>query len=159
MKTVDSIAALAKEGKTTSEIAAALGISRQRVHSAAKTNGIALPKYGRPANFRVPPPKARVQTGGIPVPISTSVAGSIAEMLVAADLMARGFHVYMPVIISRGHDIIACNGTEIITFEVRSAHRNASGKLIFGRKPDCCSDHYALVVTGEPVIYDPPLPS
>lgn len=155
MTTVEKIAALAKEGKTTSEIAAELGLSRQRIHAAAKSHGIAIPRYRPPATFRVPPPKPRIQTGGVSVPINTSVAGSIAEMLVAADLMARGWHVYMPVLVSRGHNIIACEGGRIATFEVRSAHRNAAGKLIFGRKSDCVSDHYALVVTGEPVIYDP----
>lgn len=148
----------AEAGQSAAQVAHELGISRQWVHQIAAKNGITF----RQRSFfyrdgRVPAARPRVQTGGVEVAINQTVAGTISELLVAADLMARGWHVFLPVIASKGHDIIASKNGHLATIEVRSAHRNSAGKLIFGRKPDCESDHYGLVVTGEPVEYDPPL--
>lgn len=158
MKTEDQIREMAATGMWASAIADELQVSRQYVHQVAKRLGISLP---RGATRRVPPGsglvKPRIQTGGIAAKVNHSVAGSIAELLVAADLMARGWRVFMPVLSSQGHDIIAVKDGEIRTFEVRSAHRNAAGALKYMKKADCESHYYGLVVTGEPVAYDPEL--
>ena len=158
MTTVEQVKELASRGLSASEISNAVGVSRQRVYAVAKANGITFPR--RDAGGCVAPsPRPRVLTGGVQVAISTSVAGTIAELLVAADLMARGWQVFMPIRSSKGHDIVAACASELTTIEVRSAHRNAGGHVIYSRKADNVSDRYALVVTGEPVIYTPDLPS
>jgi hypothetical protein len=164
-KTAKRISSLAAEGFSAREIAFRVKVSRQRVYQLAKENGISLPHpvLGSPASQRRPPPKgtpkARVAlTGGVNVPLSYSVVGMISEFLVAADLMARDFRVYLPVKANRGHDLIAeaWDGT-LLTFEVRSARRTLDGQTSFTRKSEDRADYYALVVTGEPVAYKPDL--
>lgn len=159
MKHEQAIRDMAARGMTRAEIARELGVSRQRVYELGKKIGVSFVdgRFYRAKQSAIAAPKPRVLTGGVPCKISHSAAGVISELLVAADLMARGYQVYMPVIASRGHDVIAVSGSEILTFEVRSAYRNKAGNLIFARKADSPSQHHALVVTGEPVSYDPPL--
>lgn len=157
----EKVRALAEQGVHASAIAIELGVSRQRVYQVAKKEGVALPKYHHPVyrlTNRQGLPKPRLLTGGVETQISSATVGSVSELLVAADLLARGWHVYMPVMHSRGHDVIATKGSAIVTVEVRSAHRNVSGKLIYAKKPECASSHFGLVVTGEKVWYEPELP-
>lgn len=91
------------------------------------------------------------------MPRSHRVCGTISELLVAADLMARGYEVYIPLARTIGHDIIAeAPSGRLLTIEVRSAKRAANGALRFKRTTR--SEMFAAVVTGEPVQYDPPLP-
>jgi hypothetical protein len=90
-------------------------------------------------------------------PVNHHVVGSISELLAAVDLMARGWKVYRPLAISRGHDLIGEKNGILKTFEVRSANRNKEGGIRFTIKEACTSDHYALVITGEPVQYRPEL--
>jgi hypothetical protein len=164
-ETAKKISDLATKGYSAREIARKVKVSRQRVYQLAKENGISLPHpvMGSPASQQRPlpksAPKARVVlTGGVDVPLSHSVVGIISEFLVAADLMARDFRVYLPVKANRGHDIIAeaWNGA-LLTFEVRSAYRTLDGGTSFNRKSEDRADYYALVVTGEPVAYKPDL--
>ncbi|WP_395601225.1 winged helix-turn-helix domain-containing protein (plasmid) [Pseudomonas sp. A1437] len=162
MKTIDKILALQVENPdiTNSEAAEALKLSRQRVSQECKKAGVTLSRaYGRKTGI-VTPPAPRVITGGIPTRISHTVCGTISELLVAADLMARGYKPYFPFVRQRAHDIIAvapCG--EILTFEVRSGKRRADGEgYTFLHKGDGMeSDHYAIVLTGDPVIYSPEL--
>lgn len=158
MSTVDKVRELAASGKWASAIADDLGISRQRVHQIAKAHQIELPVNRAPRDTaKRRPPVARIQTGGVLAPINHSVAGTISELLVAADLMARGWQVFMPIIASKGHDLIAVKDGRIATFEVRSAHRNANGVVKYAKQAGCTSEFYGLVVTGEPVTYVPDL--
>lgn len=155
----NQIKEMSERGLSCAEAAREIGISRQRVHQLAKSIGVTFPDKRRlPRQFAAPAPKSRVITGGVETLINHTVAGTICELLTAADLMARGYQVFLPVIASKGHDIIASKDGRLITVEVRAASRRADCGLSFGKKPDCMSDHYALVVTGEPVIYEPPLP-
>ncbi len=147
----DDVGELAATGSTAREIAGKLGISRARVYQIAKANNITLPAAGWPSG----PSVARVVTGGIAAPINETTAGTIAEILVMADLLARGWQVYMPVVRHRGYDLIATNDGRIVTVEVRSAKRGVGGALRFQKQPNDKSDVYALVVTGETVEYLP----
>lgn len=158
MSSAEKVRELAAKGYWASAIAEELKISRQRVYQIAKANEIEMPmnraSLDRP-NRR--PPTPRIQTGGVMAKVNHSVAGTISELLVAADLMARGWQVFMPVIASKGHDLIAMKDGRLVTFEVRSAYRSAAGKVKYAKQAGCTSDHYGLVVTGEPVTYDPPI--
>lgn len=163
MTRAQDVRGLAAAGMGASAIARELGISRARVYKIAADNSIAMPRVLAPLRAPQPPqvprpPVARVITGGIVQPINASTAGCIAELLAAADLMARGWQVFLPILHSKGHDIIAVRADAMVTIEVRSAYRNAGGTLIFQKQPDDKSDHYALVVTGEPVSYRPEIP-
>lgn len=157
MSKVEKIIELIGAGKWASAISDELGVSRQYVYQVAERNGLEVPRNQQP---REPGsahrnPKPRLITGGVPVAINHSVAGTISELLVAADLMARGWQVFLPVIPSKGHDVIASNGQRLLTVEVRSAHRNSSGVVKYTKKADCQSDVYGIVITGEPVVYEP----
>lgn len=163
MSTADEVRKLSH--LPASAIARQLGLSRQRIYHVCKKEGIALLPYhewaGADRRPRLHPPrkpKARLITGGVPQDISHAVAGTISELLVAADLMARGWQVFRPLTAATGHDIIAVRKGTILTIEVRSAHANNSGRLIYNKKADCKSAHYGLVVTGQPVTYEPDLP-
>lgn len=150
------------------EIAARLGITRQRVYQHLTALGMptrALPRSGEtrrrcPENGMnaVPP----LRTGGVPVKMRTIVAGMVGELLAAADLMARGWVVYAPVGRYGYHaDLIATppkEGWRPVTFEVRPGARKADGRIVFKQTTGCKADHYAVVLTGEPVLYVPPLP-
>jgi predicted AAA+ superfamily ATPase len=149
-----------KEGCSALIIANRLGISRQRVYQILHHHGIEFWKHidvksGEKQNYR-----PRILTGGVFTAVNQSVVGTISELLVAADLLARGWHVYIPITRTRGHDLIADKGARLITIEVRSAYRSQStGKLSYAtnqRKDP--SMFFALVVTGDPVVYEPELP-
>lgn len=153
----DQVAELASQGMNSAAVAKKLEISQQRVYQLAKVAGVNFEFANPPSRRSLPIPK--VVTGGVTMPVNTTTAGTIAEVLVMADLMARGWHVYMPVVRHKGHDLIACGGDRMVTIEVRSAKRNASGKLIFLKQSYDKSDFYALVDTGVPVEYEPDIGS
>ena len=152
----DRVRDLAAAGYTARQIALELGVSRQRVYQIADAEGVSLPRANAPDTpRRGTVPKPRVITGGIEQPINHTTAGTISELLAAADLLARGWQVYMPVVRARGHDLIAVNGGKVVTVEVRSAKRNAEGNLVYNRSARDRSQAYALVLTGEPVQFRP----
>jgi hypothetical protein len=107
--------------------------------------------------------RPRVRTGGVDVPVSAVTAGTISELLVAADLMARGYVVYFPLMKRTAHvDLIATpsNPDRLpLRIEVRSGTIGARGQVRYAKKADSRADHHAVVMTGEPVHYKPELPS
>ncbi len=167
MTTIERIkSALAENPRlTNSELAELVGVSRQRVSQLCRANGVTLRRaypVRRTAHKPPKPPTPRVVTGGIQTDINHTVCGTISELLVSADLMARGYKPYTPIVRQRSHDIIAVNlSGEMISIEVRSGRRRADGAGITWQSK--CervgSDYYAIVITGEPVIYKPDLPN
>jgi hypothetical protein len=160
--TKDRIVAVLKKNPRipVSQLAADLGISRQRVYQACRDHGIALDPQPSPRKSKPPrSPMPRVITGGILCDVSHSVCGSISELLVAADLLARGFMVYHPMARQKGLDLIAVSRSgQLLTIEVRSGKINDKGVLIYAKKTDSSAAHHAVVVTSEPVRYQPELP-
>jgi len=149
---------LMKLRKSASEIADALGVSRMRVYQIAKEKGLNFKKAKRRKRVKSEP-KPRLITGGVAVTISETAAGKVSELLVAADLTARGWQVFLPVYQNKGHDLIAARYSRLISIEVRSAKRNKSGNVVYAKKTDSFSHIHALVITGEPVVYEPNLPN
>lgn len=166
--TKEKIAASISAGEqlTATELADKFGISRQRTYQILRSLGAkplrkVLP--GRPAGkHTIDPP---VVTGGIPVLVSPTIGGRIAEVLVVADLLARGFKPFTPVVGNAVFDVLAvCKVTgRVITFDAKTG-RVVNGKVMFnkaaeGKRRHCNTkpDHYAVVCKGEPVIYVPPL--
>jgi hypothetical protein len=157
MVTEDRIRELAAAGMFAADIARETGVSRQRIHQIAKRAGITLLRWTPRLRNPAPSPTPRVVTGGICGPINQTIAGTIAEMLVAADLLARGWQVFLPAVrLNIGHDLVATRGSEVMTIEVRSAtRRKTTGVIMRPTKANCPSTHYAWVLTGEPVVYSP----
>lgn len=144
---------------TTTDLTEEFECSRQYIHSVLRQAGM---KAASPVRVwlprkAAPPPKARVVPSAHARPISHSMVGSVSELLVAADLMARGWSVFFPLYRARA-DLIATSkdGRKVLRFEVRSARR-VEGKVVFGRKPTDECDHYALALADEPVLYEPEL--
>lgn len=158
MSAREKIIELAGAGLSAAGIAAHVGVSRQRVYQVLKTAVVMPPRpfFGRErAAERYPKP--RLITGGVEVALTTNSVGTISELLVAADLLARGWAPYLPVMRSKYHDILASHGAVIASFEVRSGKRYPSGTVSYARDKVKRSNHYAVVIEGEPVVYDPPL--
>ena len=158
----EKIIEMIKLAKTGPEIVEEIGVSRQYVHMVAKSEGLKIakgtmrPSYKTEQRYREY--RARINTNAPAFRISPAMCGRISEMMTAADLMARGWDVYMPLNISKGHDIIACMGDRIVTIEVKSGSRNQSGALYYNKHPNDVSAYMAIVVVGEPVVYKPELP-
>ncbi len=150
---------------TADEAATRMGVSRQRVYQLRDRAGVTFRRvYARPYAPRDTHnkrgPESRVITGGVSHPVSASVAGKIGEMLVAADLMARGYVVFFPLYTRALCDLVALDSRgKALRVEVRCGHKKQSGAVSFTRKSVKDSDIYAVVMTGEPVHYDPPLGS
>ncbi len=162
MGSVERVRALTAEGYTARQIAEAIGITKTRVYQIAKSYGIGIVTPLRPEKApkefvpKVPKPAvARVITGGVSSPLNTTIVGTISEVLAAADLMSRGWGVYMPLVRHRGFDLLCEKEGKIIKVEVRSAHRTLEGKVTFGKSLYDRADVYALVTTGDPVSYSP----
>lgn len=150
------VARLAAEGFTATEIAEKLGISRQRVYKIASRDRIIFALRSRMASSGAQVRAPMMATGIIAS--GTVIAGTIAELLVAADLLTKGWNVYAPLVRNKGHDLIVYCGGKVLTIEVRSAYRSQNGKLVGNRmdRKDK-SSHFAFVITGEPIVYEPEL--
>jgi hypothetical protein len=151
----ERVRALAEVGKTAMEIAEELDISRQRVYYIGRKSDIPIERPGARAPYNIVP---RIITGGVRVNVNAYTAGTVSELLVAADLLARGWYPYRPIIRNRGHDLIATRGDEIITIEVRSGRRVKGGGISFAQLPRDRSQFYGVVCIAESVVYLPDLP-
>ena len=99
--------------------------------------------------------------------VTAGNAGQIAEFIVIADLLARGYISFYPFNRGAPFDLVAVSRKMglVLIMEVRTGKRNDSGSLIFRKnetqsttlKKTFTPDHYAVVCFGEPVIYVPEL--
>lgn len=143
------------------ELVALTGVSRQRVHQLLRKEGLvpATPREMWAAGRLVARPAvSRMPTAGPTVYITHSAAGTVSELMVAADLTTRGWGVFFPLVRTTKCDLIAlsADGTQARRIEVRSGKRTGGG-LAYNAKPTDTCDHYAIVLPGEPVIFKPPL--
>ena len=130
------------------DVAAALGVSRQRIYQVASRHGL---RFARAPRAHLPP-DIRV-TGGVPALTARSL-GIIGELLTATDLLGRGYLVYRPIVDHRGVDLLAIDPDDrVLRVEVKSARR-VDGRLAY-RRSERPVDVFALVVVGEPVMYEP----
>lgn len=146
------------------EMARELGVSHQRVCQILRALGLPTrtsrvsPLSGRKLGRRKSPPRIPVEGIGT---VDHLTAGLIGELLVAADLAARGYVVFAPLQRHLGSaDLVAVPkaGARAITFEVRCGRRRADGSVAYRKDRHDRCDHYAAVASGAPVVYEPPLP-
>lgn len=168
--TREQVKQLAHEHPTASmaEIARHLGVSRERVRQIVDEEGLTVghdvlcaDDKWRPATVGTRTlPRARVITGGLPVALNATAVGTASELLTAADLTARGWAVFFPLVRTACCDLVIVGKDGAVErVEVRSAKRSAAGLLQFSSPDRSKSDRRALVVTGEPVTYRPPFPN
>ena len=88
--------------------------------------------------------------------ISSGKTGTISELLIAADLLRRGFDVFRAVSQSCSCDLAVLRDGKLYRIEVKTATRSISGHLHYPKK-NIAADHVALVC-GPAIEYHPPLP-
>lgn len=89
---------------------------------------------------------------------TTKQRGTVCELLVAADLLERGFHVFVPVTRHIGAcDLItlAPDG-KVERIEVKRGKKTKHGTR-YAKPTPRTFDRLAVVVPGEPIRYQPPL--
>ena len=100
--------------------------------------------------------------------LSTGTKGALSELLVAADLMAKGYEVFRALSPSCSCDLIANNGKGLLRIECRTGSKNPNtGIYSFAKNgmhskwDESVLDHYAAIYytdKGYEIQYIPPLP-
>ena len=142
------------KGLNMAQIARLVGLSRERVRQITTQEGLIEPG---PSPVPRTGPQPRVITGGVPVSLSHTVVGSIGELLAAADLMARGRMVFFPLVRTGACDLLTLDKQgRVERIEVRCGKR-AGERVTYAFADKSQSDRRAIVLTGEPVRYEPSL--
>lgn len=150
---------------TVKALAEILGITRQGVHYLLQKHDLraAPAKYAqgsrRTGYEMLPKPQILIRPEDV-AKLSPTACGTVAELVAAADLTARGWHVFAPIVrVASSCDLVAIarDGSKVLRIEVRPGRRNGD-KITFLQKVDAAHDHYAIVIAGEPVSYKPALP-
>lgn len=154
--TSDQIAALIANDPTLTarQISLALNISRQAVYQHVRALGLKVAAGGGNT------PQIVVSDGAVATTLSPTTTGTVAELLVAADLIARGWRVFFPLTRQATCDLIVLprNGMKSLRIEVKPGFREGGSRLVYTPGQPYFLDHHAIVVRGEPVIYEPDLP-
>jgi hypothetical protein len=77
--------------------------------------------------------------------LSTGTVGSIGELRVCADLLAKGYAVFRAVSVNCWTDLVVQVGDKFFSIEVKTGQRMPSGKLRFP-KPRAKTDIIAIVL-------------
>lgn len=92
--------------------------------------------------------------------LSAGTVGALHEMVVAVDLMRRGWHVFRALSPSCPCDLVAFTPDGApVRIEVRTSHRNSMGGILRTRTPKDAGrqDMFADVMHDGVIHYDPPL--
>jgi hypothetical protein len=114
---------------TAKQIAAATGISRERVYQLAREGKVDL------ATGHTFLARESGQLLAVPTPfggrgrLSSHFIGGAGELTVCADLLRRGIPVYRACTFVSAADLIIDLGGKLLRIEVRSATRNGKGTL------------------------------
>lgn len=89
--------------------------------------------------------------------IPASTVGALSELLAAADLLRRGYHVFRAVSPACPCDLAVMSNSTLIRVEVTTAFRSThTGKPMHARKLSSTHDVLALVFRDGTVEYTPP---
>jgi len=86
--------------------------------------------------------------------------GRAAELLVAADLMQRGFYVYLALPPDAPFDLAAWKDGQFYAVEVKTGHLESRSRLVFPALPERqrnAATHIAVVIPGGEIMYRPEL--
>ena len=87
--------------------------------------------------------------------VPTGTAGAISELLIATDLLSKGYHVFRSLSPSCFCDLVAYKGAEHHFVEVRSGFLGSSGALTFNKVLHGPATLFGVVVRndGNRVVY------
>lgn len=123
------------------------------------------PFSGRPALFCSPSCKKQHRAHqyaeanrfvGSKVPTGTT--GAIHEILVAADLMRRGYHVFRAMSPASPCDLAILGDGRLVRVEVTTGHRSVRGNLTHPPKKPGTHDLLAIVEKDGKITYRPEMP-
>ena len=106
------------------------------------------------ANYRAREPSVRPWEDR-DVEISRTTVGAMGELIVAADLMERGYNVFRSMSPSAPFDLVAQSGDNLFKIEVRTATKSTVGTVGFSMTETDECDYYAAILHGEGIIYEP----
>lgn len=96
---------------------------------------------------------------GVRMPLSTATVGAMHELMVAADLMRRGFVVFRAMSPSAPADLAALHNGGFLLIEVTTGYRNLNGQVMYPKKPIHYKfDIVAAVERTGVITYFPDLP-
>jgi hypothetical protein len=134
-------------GATAADIARALGVSRQLITRLADEEGIELVRY----TTAMQPKETRPLEG----PSYTAGGRASASLLVAADLVARGFEVFLAYGPRSSCALVALESGTRRCIRVDVQTKRSAAK--YERPNERSWDHRATVLPGEPITYYPAL--
>jgi hypothetical protein len=91
--------------------------------------------------------------------LSSGTVGAVGELLVATDLLLRGFEVFRALSPACSCDLAVLSSGQLLRVEVTTGHMAPNGK-VFSRSKEPRFDLLAVVVHSSPVqiVYTPELP-
>ncbi len=151
------LAAFRANGKQSlRDLAEKAGVSRERVRQILSAHGF---KSGGKRAGRPPRVAEHVWTNrfGHRRKVATLNLGAVSELVVAADLLARGFDVYRAIAGQCAADLVAVRDGQRHLVEVRSANVTATGAWKFNPKQKVHEsyDVLALVTPDGQIEYRP----
>jgi hypothetical protein len=139
------------------EIAERVSATRQRVSQIIASEGLTVPKGRRGV---APRAKARAEPAeeskGVPAYLAEA-GGPIAVLVAAADLMARGYTVYLPMTSAAAADLVAIDALGNLQRVAVQRARRRGTRLEHERPKPGDVDIHALILANEPVQYRPNL--
>jgi PHD/YefM family antitoxin component YafN of YafNO toxin-antitoxin module len=161
--TRERVLALVKESPhlNQTEIAKQVGTTRQRVSQIIASEGLNVPRGRRGvtprAKSEVAEHQAMHNSDAVPAYLAKA-GGPVAVLLTAADLMSRGYTVYLPVVPAAAADLVAIDAQgKVKRVSVQRPTRTAGGKLEYQYPKPGSVETHALILTDEPVQYEPAL--
>lgn len=88
--------------------------------------------------------------------VAPGTVGAIGELMVAADLLSRGYAVFRALSPSCASDLVITEGQHLITIEVRTARKSSRTGKLWSSEKNLRSDVIAYVVhtqTGQEITY------
>lgn len=122
--------------------------SRLRTNERNRRNKARYAAEGRPY----------MKKGLVPSPFLHMVAsdvGALAELVVSADLLKRGFHVFRAVSPAASCDLLVMRDGQIWRVEVKTAQRSTDGSLTYDKPRDRARFDVLALMVGSDVVYRP----
>lgn len=84
--------------------------------------------------------------------LPSGTVGAISEMVVAVDLMEKGYSVFRALSPACKSDLVAKKNDTVITVEVRTGYSSAKGGCYFPRRRDDEADVYGIYIPAKKEI-------
>lgn len=100
---------------------------------------------------------SEASTGRSAIKLSSGTRGTIGELLVAADLLGKGFAVFRALSPSCACDLAILKDSKLVRVEVTTASLLQNGKPAYSKHDPAKYDVLALVFHNGKIIYEPEL--